>query len=302
MINSARRNSKSVLGAGTKVEEGAVLVPPVRLYGVVNVDKKSSVGKYSYIGTGSYIVECDIGNYCSIARGVEVGARQHPLTMLSSHPFQYNGEHFKKQPGYHIRTVPQPPREKRQTVVGSDVWIGTKAVIQGGVMVGTGAVVGSSSVVTRDVRPYAIVAGSPAKEIRRRFDDETVERLLSSKWWMLDPVDMNGIDFNDVHAALDALEARIEGLKTKVHQALGGDLKTIAMSKVGILWFDVEKSYADPEALSRFKAARISVGGGPAQDFAIERSWYNLESSRFGVRLVGFAEPVSAGQVTFKLI
>lgn len=71
----------------------------------------------------------------------------------------------------------------KRTIIGHDVWIGHSVIIKQGVTVGTGAVIGMGSIVTKDVAPYAIVAGSPAKEIRKRFNNEIIQKLLESKWW-----------------------------------------------------------------------------------------------------------------------
>ena len=87
-----------------------------------------------------------------------------------------------------------------RTVIDSDVWIGEMALIKAGVRIGVGAVVGMGSVVTRDVEPYAIVAGNPARIIRKRFDDETIKALLELKWWTMPNSQLKeiAIYFNDV--------------------------------------------------------------------------------------------------------
>jgi len=109
-----------------------------------------------------------IGGYCSVAANVEfiIGGNHH-TERISTFPFAGAGG----------------PSSKGPITVGNDVWIGKNALILSGITVGDGAAIGANSVVTRDVRPYAIVAGNPAREIRRRFADEEVEALLRIAWW-----------------------------------------------------------------------------------------------------------------------
>ena len=118
-----------------------------------------------------------IGAYTSIAEGVEfVLGGNHRPDWVSTYPFRVRfGLPGAYEDGH--------PRPESDVVVGSDVWLGRDAMVAPGVEVGDGAVVGARAIVTRDVRPYAIVVGAPAREIRRRFDDERVEALLRIRWW-----------------------------------------------------------------------------------------------------------------------
>lgn len=121
-----------------------------------------------------------IGKFCSIAHGVVVflGAN-HRVDWFTTYPFGHHMENefpkVKKDHGH--------PATKGDVIVGNDVWIATNAVIMSGVKIGDGAVVGAYSVVTKDVPPYTIVAGNPAKQIRKRFSDEVINKLLELKWW-----------------------------------------------------------------------------------------------------------------------
>lgn len=142
----------------------------------------SKIGRYSYVGGGSSIVHCDIGAFCSIAGNSIVGLANHTLNHLSTSPIfteKNNGTHYQwcnsssVNPYSHI-------------VIGNDVWIGSKVIIMGGVTIGDGAVVGAGSIVTKDVPPYAIVAGVPAKIIRYRFDPSVINKLIELKWWNYD--------------------------------------------------------------------------------------------------------------------
>ena len=89
--------------------------------------------------------------------------------------------------------------------MGHDIWVGDNAVVVGGVSIGTGAVIGAGAVVTRDVEPYAIVVGSPARVIRHRFDEETRRRLLELEWWTFSVSDLSGVDFSNISRALEAV-------------------------------------------------------------------------------------------------
>ena len=137
------------------------------------------IGKYSYV-YGSSVCEAEIGAFCSIAAGTSIGGGSHPTDWVSSSPVFYRGKNVLNT-NFSQNEYP----EFKKTVIGHDVWIGAKCLIKGGVTIGTGAVIGMGSVVTKDVPPYEIWAGNPARPIRKRFDDETIEALLASKWWEL---------------------------------------------------------------------------------------------------------------------
>jgi hypothetical protein len=91
--------------------------------------------------------------------------------------------------------------------VGNDVWMGHHVNVMGGVTVGDGAIIAAGSIVTRDVPPYAIVAGVPGQIKRYRFADKIIERLLRAKWWDLDLADLSGLPFRDIERCLDRIEA-----------------------------------------------------------------------------------------------
>jgi virginiamycin A acetyltransferase len=119
-----------------------------------------------------------IGKFCSIAAGVRflMNGGNHQVATMSSYPFSIFGNGWEA-------AAPESWPYKGDTRVGNDVWIGYGATILPGVTVGDGAVIGSLSVVTGDVPPYAIVGGNPARVIRHRFDDATIARLLELRWW-----------------------------------------------------------------------------------------------------------------------
>lgn len=122
-----------------------------------------------------------IGKFCSIAGEVKIFlGGNHRTDWITTYPF--SGPKLSKVwlKGKHIEGH---PATKGNVVIGNDVWVGYGAIILSGVKIGDGAVIGAEAVVAKDVRPYAIVAGNPAREIKRRFDDETIDQLLEKKWW-----------------------------------------------------------------------------------------------------------------------
>lgn len=140
----------------------------------------SCMGRYSFCGYDCSIYYAEIGSFVSIAGGVVIGAPEHPMSWVSTSPVFYRGrDSIKKKFSDHC--LPNP----NITLVGNDVWIGSGAVILSGVSIGDGAVIGAGSIVTKNVDPYAIVAGSPAKLIRYRFSNDIINRLLRSEWWLL---------------------------------------------------------------------------------------------------------------------
>lgn len=122
-----------------------------------------------------------IGKFCSIACGAKFifTSANHTLKSLSTYPFPVFYEEWNLNPA----DVTDAWDNKGDIVVGNDVWIGYEAVILSGVTIGDGAIIGARAVVTKDVPPYTIVGGVPAKPIRKRFNDETVAKLLELKWW-----------------------------------------------------------------------------------------------------------------------
>lgn len=122
-----------------------------------------------------------IGKFCSIACGAKFifTSANHTLKSLSTYPFPLFWEEY----GLKQKAITQAWDKKGDIVIGNDVWIGYQAVIMSGVQIGNGAIIGTRAVVTKDVEPYTIVGGVPAKLIKKRFDDETIEKLQSLCWW-----------------------------------------------------------------------------------------------------------------------
>lgn len=122
-----------------------------------------------------------IGKFCSIACGAKFifNSANHTLSSLSTYPFPIFFEEW----GLNIKDVADAWDNKGDIIIGNDVWIGYEAVIMAGVTVGDGAIIGTRAVVTKDVPPYTIVGGVPAKPIRKRFDNEALDELLKIRWW-----------------------------------------------------------------------------------------------------------------------
>ena len=147
---------------------------------------KGTAGLGTYIGRGCSI-DAAIGRFCSIAANVKTVNGFHPTNhFVSTHPAFFSTN---KQSGFTFvdkrlyQEIRHADANKHAVVIGNDVWIGENAIILAGVHIGDGAVIAAGSVVTKDVQPYAIVGGVPASLIRMRFDEETVNKFLSFKWW-----------------------------------------------------------------------------------------------------------------------
>ena len=148
---------------------------------------------YHYPVNGDRLV---IGKYCSIACGAKflLNSANHTLRSLSTYPFPIFYEAW----GTPVSEVSSAWDNRGDIVIGNDVWIGYEAVILSGVHIGDGAIIGARAVVTRDVEPYTIMGGVPARPIRKRYDEETIQRLLALRWWDFPPEQMR--------KCLDALE------------------------------------------------------------------------------------------------
>lgn len=143
-----------------------------------------SIGDYTYVGEGALVQNTTIGNYCSISHGLICGLGTHPMDMFSTSPLFYKA---KNTFGLNIVNKDSFSEEYRPITIGNDVWIGARATILDGVNIGDGAVIATGAVVTKDVPPYAIVAGIPARIIRYRCDDRHKDIYSNSKWWTLAP-------------------------------------------------------------------------------------------------------------------
>jgi acetyltransferase-like isoleucine patch superfamily enzyme len=169
----------------------------------------SIIGSYSYLSGYNCLMNVKVGKYCSIAERVSIGAGMHPTsTFVSTSPvfFSINkqcGTSFSDQSYF---------KETGTVVIGNDVWIGTNAVILDNVIIGDGAIIAANAVVNKNVEPYSIVGGVPAKVIRKRFTEEEIEFLIDFKWWNKDPdwLKVNFKKFHDIREFIESVKVAVK--------------------------------------------------------------------------------------------
>lgn len=182
------------------------IAPPANVNGWSMI-VRCNLGKYFNIGLYSYIADAEVGRYCTFGSRCSIGAFSHPTDWLSVHEFQYRdtstiwGETINDN-GINLFRTQEP-----QTFIGNDVWIGDNSVIMRGVTIGDGAIIGASSVVTKDVPPYTIAVGNPARPVRLRFSEEIVARLRELKWWEFDMSELRGVSFGEIEKAIEQISA-----------------------------------------------------------------------------------------------
>lgn len=190
-IHSTARIIDSRIGSWTYVSEDTEII-------------ESTFDDYSYTaGSDVSIIYSEIGKFCSIASHVRINPGNHPMKRVAQHHFTYRRIRY----GFNETDDENffNWRRSNKCIIGNDVWIGHNAIIMPGVRIGSGAVVGAGAVVTKNIFPYEIAVGVPAKPIRKRFTDDIIEKLLKIEWWNWDrkSLEENFADFFDLNTFIE---------------------------------------------------------------------------------------------------
>ncbi|MGF6933091.1 acetyltransferase-like isoleucine patch superfamily enzyme [Paraburkholderia sp. UCT70] len=198
---------------GISLPDDVVFEPPCS-FKWMDIHHSLHLGAFSYAVSGFYF-GCRIGRYCSFGEEVQIGRHPHPLHYFSTSPFFFQryedildnaaaeGVELDFDADFKRNT---PPVVAKLTFIGNDVWIGHGAFILPGVKIGDGAVVAANAVVTKDVPPYAIVGGSPARVLKYKVPDKLIEDLLDSKWWEFAPWQLKGARLDDIPSFIEFIK------------------------------------------------------------------------------------------------
>lgn len=165
------------------------------------------MGAFSIIRSGASIHNLHLGRFCAIGANFVCAPPEHRMDWIGSSSVFLKQYDWASSEQHYPIPRPRAGFTIRPVTMGSDIWVGRDVYVKGGVTIGHGAVIAAKSVVTRDVPPYAIVGGNPARIIRYRFDEGTIRDLLHLAWWDLDPVWMTQVDPADVPGVIAHLKA-----------------------------------------------------------------------------------------------
>ena len=203
-------------------KHSTIIETPVRLSGC-NLIQVGHIGAFSILpATG--LLRCieSIGRFTIIAPDVQIGNPQHSTETISPHPMfeKFDSEWNEKFHSLYENEdwvlkmkkafVKSQGKRAGLTKIGNDVWIGYGAIIMRGIEIGDGAIIAAGAVVTKDVEPYSIVGGVPAKVIKKRYDDKIISKLIKLKWWQYGPDILKELDLFDIQVCVDEIEKRIK--------------------------------------------------------------------------------------------
>lgn len=203
-INVHPRQTRAVL------HKDCVFEAPTCISAVYHPHIPVKIGAYTLLNMPT-LGRVEIGRYCSIAGNTFIGSGDHPTDRFTTSPItfarQFKGwrEYTEAARGLEQHMDVERFDDRPMTVIGNDVWIGQSAFIRGGVTIGDGAIIAAGAVVVDDVAPYSIVGGVPARLIKMRFDDRTIERLMTIKWWEYPATEFK-VKPSEIDALIDWLE------------------------------------------------------------------------------------------------
>ena len=219
------------MAAAGRLADQSVIEGPTSIQCTVAPGAYLDIGAYCNL-SGGQINNLRAGRYCSISDGVSIGTHEHPTDWLTTSRTAY----YPEVNGWDSLMLGEEARGLASrikvysgscpvTTLGADVWIGQGAFLKSGIRVGTGAIIGARATVLKDVPPYAIMVGTPARVVRLRFADALVERFLASRWWTYSIYDLFAAPMDDAARALDVIEEKIASGQV---QPFAGPVFTVA--------------------------------------------------------------------------